>query len=372
MVRHVRPASSSPNLDTPASSSSSNNTASTAQAETETVTSAAAPFNPDSASRKATLAANEFRDLELQHTKLMNLCLGPEEAMRRYGPSTADAPTKSTSSRIELDRNNMTAEENLEWLSAKMKSITANKMPVLKAGIDVNTLSGHLDMGKQMADSILELGEQYKAGVHRNMSKIAPQAWQAPPVYQSLNLPSYPSHLNSPGSTQPQQQTDNPLGSYPWSQFAAPAGASIALAGSPATSHGAQDSGAKPSHSLFENYSGMGRDNNKQGLYEDPYTKDPRYQLSPNGPSNRQGASLYERYSEDIRNLNGNEKKASLLTKALNMEGKDNSLKVPEAYTQPFCEFLTENPTVFHTVDHFEKKLSKAGFIKASSACLLM
>lgn len=34
----------------------------------------------------------------------------------------------------------------------------------------------------------------------------------------------------------------------------------------------------------------------------------------------------------------------------------------PEAYTKPFCDFLTENPTIFHTVDHFKKKLSDAGF----------
>jgi len=42
----------------------------------------------------------------------------------------------------------------------------------------------------------------------------------------------------------------------------------------------------------------------------------------------------------------------------------DNALKIPEAYTQPFCDFLTENPTVFHAVSHFETKLEKAGFKK--------
>ncbi|KAH6691390.1 aminopeptidase I zinc metalloprotease [Plectosphaerella plurivora] len=34
----------------------------------------------------------------------------------------------------------------------------------------------------------------------------------------------------------------------------------------------------------------------------------------------------------------------------------------PESYTKPFCDFLAENPTVFHTVDHFKTKLSDAGF----------
>ncbi|CAG8972776.1 hypothetical protein HYALB_00006868 [Hymenoscyphus albidus] len=41
-------------------------------------------------------------------------------------------------------------------------------------------------------------------------------------------------------------------------------------------------------------------------------------------------------------------------------------LKSPEEYTQPFCDFLTENPTVWHAVDYFEKKLTVAGFEKLS------
>ena len=44
------------------------------------------------------------------------------------------------------------------------------------------------------------------------------------------------------------------------------------------------------------------------------------------------------------------------------------SLKSPEEYTQPFCDFLTENPTVFHAVDYFENQLVKAGY---SKVCLL-
>ncbi|KAK2005966.1 aminopeptidase I zinc metalloprotease [Colletotrichum eremochloae] len=34
----------------------------------------------------------------------------------------------------------------------------------------------------------------------------------------------------------------------------------------------------------------------------------------------------------------------------------------PEAYTKPFVDFLAENPTIFHTVDHFKDKLAAAGF----------
>ena len=34
----------------------------------------------------------------------------------------------------------------------------------------------------------------------------------------------------------------------------------------------------------------------------------------------------------------------------------------PEVFSEPFCEFLTENPTVFHAVAHFIEKLEKAGY----------
>lgn len=47
----------------------------------------------------------------------------------------------------------------------------------------------------------------------------------------------------------------------------------------------------------------------------------------------------------------------------------DYSLKSPEAYAKPFCEFLTENPTVWHAVAYFEKKLKHVGFKKV---CLFL
>lgn len=37
------------------------------------------------------------------------------------------------------------------------------------------------------------------------------------------------------------------------------------------------------------------------------------------------------------------------------------SLK-PEAFTKPFIQFLTENPTVFHAVDYFKEKLAAVGY----------
>ncbi|KHO01435.1 vacuolar aspartyl aminopeptidase Lap4 [Metarhizium album ARSEF 1941] len=39
----------------------------------------------------------------------------------------------------------------------------------------------------------------------------------------------------------------------------------------------------------------------------------------------------------------------------------------PEAFTKPFCDFLQENPTVFHTVHYFQRKLSDSGFKELSA-----
>lgn len=41
-------------------------------------------------------------------------------------------------------------------------------------------------------------------------------------------------------------------------------------------------------------------------------------------------------------------------------------LKDPEHYTQPFCDFLTENPTVFHAVAAIAKDLETAGYSRLS------
>lgn len=39
-------------------------------------------------------------------------------------------------------------------------------------------------------------------------------------------------------------------------------------------------------------------------------------------------------------------------------------VKPVEEYTKPFCDFLTENPTVFHAVDYFKRKLEANGFLE--------
>lgn len=75
--------------------------------------------------------------------------------------------------------------------------------------------------------------------------------------------------------------------------------------------------------------------------------------------------SLFEKFHEG-RQLGGK----SLISTGIKSEGS--TLKSPEAYCQPFCDFLTENPTVFHAVDYFEKKLEKAGFKKVGIALELL
>ncbi|KAH6637003.1 peptidase M18 [Chaetomium tenue] len=39
----------------------------------------------------------------------------------------------------------------------------------------------------------------------------------------------------------------------------------------------------------------------------------------------------------------------------------------PEAFTKPYLDFMTENPTVFHAVDYFKEKLLKSGYKELSS-----
>lgn len=40
----------------------------------------------------------------------------------------------------------------------------------------------------------------------------------------------------------------------------------------------------------------------------------------------------------------------------------------PEAFTKPYCEFMTQNPTVFHATAYFKEKLLKAGYTEVSNS----
>lgn len=58
---------------------------------------------------------------------------------------------------------------------------------------------------------------------------------------------------------------------------------------------------------------------------------------------------------------------AEVERKRLEAETQSHSAPIkPEEFTKPFCDFLTENPTIFHTVDHFRGKLGDAGYKEVS------
>jgi aminopeptidase I len=42
----------------------------------------------------------------------------------------------------------------------------------------------------------------------------------------------------------------------------------------------------------------------------------------------------------------------------------------PEAFTKPYLDFMTGNPTVFHAVSYFKEELAKAGYEEVSLAVL--
>lgn len=42
------------------------------------------------------------------------------------------------------------------------------------------------------------------------------------------------------------------------------------------------------------------------------------------------------------------------------------AMKEPEDFAQPFCDFLTDNPTVFHAVAAVGAQLNQAGYTKLS------
>ncbi|EER27756.1 hypothetical protein D8B26_006139 [Coccidioides posadasii str. Silveira] len=47
-------------------------------------------------------------------------------------------------------------------------------------------------------------------------------------------------------------------------------------------------------------------------------------------------------------------------------EDKASSAIVPEAYTKPYCDFMTDNPTIFHAVATFTRRLDDHGFSRLS------
>jgi hypothetical protein len=82
------------------------------------------------------------------------------------------------------------------------------------------------------------------------------------------------------------------------------------------------------------------------------------------------GRTLFDRYNESVQNQG----KKSLIGNGLRMEEakiakEEHILKEVEEYAEPFVNFMTENPTIWHAIEYWENKLKKAGFAKVRFSC---
>ncbi|KAF2153424.1 hypothetical protein K461DRAFT_278234 [Myriangium duriaei CBS 260.36] len=64
---------------------------------------------------------------------------------------------------------------------------------------------------------------------------------------------------------------------------------------------------------------------------------------------------------EDVTRMGPNLQRSLNASRPTTKQYKD-----PESYAKPFCQFLTDNPTVFHSVDYFSSELEKNGFEELS------
>ncbi|RFU25886.1 hypothetical protein B7463_g10455, partial [Scytalidium lignicola] len=79
-------------------------------------------------------------------------------------------------------------------------------------------------------------------------------------------------------------------------------------------------------------------------------------------------SSLYERYNEIMRSSDTLTAAATAAAAAAAAAGRvrERASFDPKDSTVPFCEFLSENPSIWHAVDYFERKLNGAGYEKLS------
>ncbi|PQE08022.1 aminopeptidase I zinc metalloprotease protein [Rutstroemia sp. NJR-2017a BBW] len=67
------------------------------------------------------------------------------------------------------------------------------------------------------------------------------------------------------------------------------------------------------------------------------------------------GRTLFERYNETVQTP-----RKSLIGNGLRNE--DHRMKSVDDYAEPFINFMTENPTIWHAISYWENKLEKAGY----------
>lgn len=96
----------------------------------------------------------------------------------------------------------------------------------------------------------------------------------------------------------------------------------------------------------------------------------PSYTGIGNGYTNG-GETLFQRYHEFTQKTGKN----SLIGNGLRMQEamiakQEYKLKEPEEYAEPFINFMTENPTIWHAIHYWENKLEKAGFSRVSFSIL--
>lgn len=88
--------------------------------------------------------------------------------------------------------------------------------------------------------------------------------------------------------------------------------------------------------------------------------------LAANSPNKAFYQSQYDSKSNNTPIVrNGTQSSTSAERPLVQEKGKPSAIE-PEAYTQPFLSFISENPTVFHAVSHVCKRLEEHGFTKLS------
>ena len=101
-----------------------------------------------------------------------------------------------------------------------------------------------------------------------------------------------------------------------------------------------------------------------------PVREPPPYQPTGDGqdvPSTSQSENKKQKQAKRAANKSGNQQKRIVGSRKvpLGANRSYDSFKAKD-FAQPFCNFLSSNPTVFHAVDAFSQQLTAAGFTKLS------
>ena len=90
----------------------------------------------------------------------------------------------------------------------------------------------------------------------------------------------------------------------------------------------------------------------------------------PSAETENNATSGAQTLFETFHSTNGSLVPRNLDTKTLNAAKHATILKDPEDYAEPFVNFMTENPTVWHAIQYWETKLEDAGFTKVGATLI--